>query len=279
MYNLVKMDLYRLFRSASTYVMIALAVFVACFAIFMTNLGLNMMKDVPASDIDNADADTAISSFGIFVDTNPQWIDGDIDVSEMLGAQLKSRMALILVSVFVVLFFAAERKNGFIKNIAGMFHNRSIMVAAKFFAVAVQVFVLFAAYAAFTMISCLIFLGDRLVLSSVTELLSLLGVQYLLHFAFACFTVFLCLLSNSSALCIAIGILLCSGFGSLIYNLINYVIGRSFSVEKYMLETTISSVGAGVSSDIALRAVIVGVIFILASTSISMLIVQKRDIK
>lgn len=277
MYNLLKMDLFRLFRSASTGVMLVLTACVACFAVFMTNLDMDRMEDIPASAIEDTASNGA--SFGIFVDTNPQWADGGIDLSEMLGAQLKSRIALILVSVFVTLFIAAERKNGYIKNFAGQFRNRSIIAAAKMIAVAVQVFILLAAYAVFTAISGLIFWGNRLILNSVTELLALLAIQYFLHFAFACFTGFLYLLSNSSTLTITVSILLCSGFGLPVYHLIDYIIGKSFSIETYMLETTISSVGVGAASDAAARAVLVGSVFILAATLLSMLIVQKRDIK
>ena len=279
MFNLIKMDLYRLFRSKSTCVMIIMAACMACFSIYMTDLSMDMMKDYPSSAIEDTDTDSDMASFGIFVETNPQWINGEIDAFEVLGAQLNGRMVLILVSVFVILFVTAERKNGFIKNIAGQFHNRSIMVAAKIVAIAVQVFILFVTYAVFTVISSLILWGDRVVFASVTDFLPVLGIQYLLHFAFACFAAFLWLLSDSSALSMTISILLCCNFGSLIYSPINYLIGKSFSIEKYMLETNISFVGGGVIPDVAARAVMVCIIFTLASAAVSMLIVQKRDIK
>ncbi len=279
MYNLIKMDLYRLFHSTSTYVMIVLAACLACFSIFMTNLDINMMKDNPTSAIESTDASSDEIVVGIFVDTKPQWASGDMDASEMLGIQLSSRIALILVSIFVTLFIVAERKNGYIKNFAGQFPNRCIMVAARTVAVAVQVFILIAAYAVFTVINGLIFWGDRFVLNSVADFLALLGVQYLLHFAFACFTAFLYLLLNSSTLSMVIVILLCNGFGAFIYNLIDHAARKSFFIEKYMLETNISSVGVDGLSDGAARAVLVGIIFTLATTALSVLIVQKRDIK
>ena len=279
MFNLIKMDLHRLSRSISTYIMIVLAASLAFFTVYMTNHELNIVKENPPAVTEISDTDSDENTFGIVVDTNPMWISGDIDVSEMLGVQLRSNMALILVSIFVTLFVAAERKNGFIKNIAGQFHNRSIMVAAKLVAVAVQVLILFATFVSFILISSFIFWGDRLVLASVSELLQLIGVQYLLNFAFACLITFFCLLSNSSAFSMTIGILLCSSLGTLVYNLIDRVISNSFRIEKYMLEVNISYVGAGVSSDVAARAVVVGIGYILVTMILSMLIVQKRDIK
>lgn len=279
MFNLIKMDLHRLSRSFSTYIMIVLAASLAFFTVYMTNHELNIVKENPPAVTETTDTDSDENTFGIVVDTNPMWISGDIDFSEMLGVQVRSDMALILVSIFVTLFVAAERKNGFIKNIAGQFHNRSIMVAAKLVAVAVQVLILFVTFVSFILVSSFIFWGDRLVLSSVSELLQIVGIQYLLHFAFACLITFLCLLSNSSAFSMTIGILLCSSLGTLVYNIIDRVISNSFRIEKYMLEVNISYIGAGVSSDVAARAIVVGISYILVTMILSMLTVQKRDIK
>ena len=279
MFNLIKMDLYRLFRSTSTYVMVILAASVAVFTIYMTYYELNMVKEGLLSSMENADTESDTITLGIHVDTDLQWIDGDIDYSEMLGTQLQSGLLLILVSVFVTLFVAAEIRNGFVKNIAGQFRNRGIMVTAKLVALAVQVLILLVTFALFILFSSLIFWGNRIVLTSIVELLQLAGLQYLLHFAFACLITFLCLLSHSPALSMTVGILLCSGLGGLIYGLIDRITGDSFHIEDYMLEVNISSVGAGIPSDAAVHAVLIGIGYILVTMVLSMLAVQKRDIK
>lgn len=279
MLNLIKMDLYRLLRSTSTYVMVVLAASIAAFTIYMTYYELNMEKeDLPLST-ENTDNESDNITLGIFVDTDLQWIDGDINYTEMLGAQLQSGLLLILVSVFATLFVAAEMRNGFVKNIAGQFRDRGIMVTAKLVALAVQVLILLVTFALFVLFSSLIFWGDRIVLTSLSELLQLAGLQYLLHFAFACLIIFLCLLSNSAALSMTVGILLCSSLGSLIYGLIDRMTGDSFHIEDYMLEINISSVGAGVSSDVAGHAMFVAIGYILVTMMLTMLTVQKRDIK
>ena len=279
MFNLIKMDLYRLFRSTSTHVMVILAASIAAFTIYMTYYGLNMVKEDLPPSAESVDTESDDITFGIYVDTDPQWAGGDIDYSEMLGAQLQSGLLLILVSVFATLFVAAETRNGFVKNIAGQFRNRGIMVTAKLVALAVQVLILLVTFALFVLFSSLIFWGNRIVLASIPKLLQLASLQYLLHFAFACLIAFLCLLSNSAALSMTVGILLCSSLGSLIYGLINRMAGDSFHIEEYMLEINISSVGAGVPSDVAVHAMFVGIGYILVTMMLSMLTVQKRDIK
>ena len=279
MFNLIKMDLYRLLRSTSTYVMVILAASIAAFTIYMTYLEINMAKEELPPFVESVDTESDNITFGIIVDTDPQWADGDIDYSEMLGAQLQSGLLLILVSVFATLFIAAERRNGFVKNIAGQFRNRGIMVAAKLVVLAVQMLILFSTFALFVLFSSLVFWGDQIVLTSVPKLLQLAGLQYLLHFAFACLIAFLCLLTNSSALSMTFGILLCSGIGELFCGLIDRMAGDSFYIEEYMLATNISSVGAGVSSDAAVHAMFIGIGYILVTMLLSMLTVQKRDIK
>lgn len=279
MFNLIKMDLCRLFRSVSTYVMITLAAVFAVFAIFVTNYSLSQLKDEPTSVPENTEINPNDFSLGFFSDTNPDLIKGDIDFTEMLGAQIKTKVLLLLVSVFVTLFVTSERKNGFIKNIAGQFRNRGVMVMAKTVSVAIQTFILLAVFAVFAFFSCIVIWGDRIVLNSIWELMKMMGIQYSLHFAFACLIAFLCFLTNSSALSMTIGILICSGFSSPVYYLINQAIGKSFRIERYMLEANISYIGAGAASDTAVRAVVAATSFILVTMILSALTVQKRDIK
>lgn len=281
MYNLIKMDLYRLIHSVSTYVFMVLAAALAVFSISMTHLDIKAMEKELLYHTTDAGAGPKDPEFvfGVYVSTNPEWINGDIDCAEMVSAQLQSRLLLLLLSVIITQFVIAERKNGFIKNIAGQFPNRSTMVAGKLAATAVLTFVMFAVSVISLLISSFAFWGNRLAFHSVPGLIKILGVQYLLHFSFACLVAFLCFLFDSSVISMAVGIMLSCGLGTIFYGFVDKLFGGAFHIEKYTLETNISSVGAQSTPGNLVWAVTVGICFIFVTTAISMLAVQKRDVR
>lgn len=253
MLNLIKMNMYRLFRSFST-----------CAMVIITGL-------------------LAIAVIGIANSDGAFEAASNIDYSVLLYVALQSKMILIMVSIFVTLFVAAEQKNGFIKNLAGQFPKRGIIVIAKLAAAALQIFIMFLAFALFILIFSFIYWGDKIMLNSVSELFQIVAIQYLLHFAFACLITLLYHLINSSALCMTLGILLGSTLANSLYSLIDYVFEKftqnAFHSAEYMLSGNIALVGAGITSDIAAKAIIVSLVVIFMSTGFAILTVQKRDIR
>ena len=285
MYNLIKMNLYQLMHSFSTKILILCTIGLALFCNVATKMDLSD-EDLVFSITENGtaiDPDQVDIRIGIYTETNPEWVSGKIDYSELLCAQLQSKILLILVVIFVTLFVAAERKNGFIKNIAGHFPNRGIMVTAKLIAVAIQILLMLIVFALFTLIFAIPLLGNRIELCSAADLLKVAGIQYLLHYAFACLITFFCLLTNSSAMSMTAGILLASGLGTPIYSLIDHAVQwlpkDSFHIAEYMLENNIASISAESGSKLITNGILTGLGFILITTAFSMLIVQKRDVR
>ena len=286
MYNLIKMNLYQLMHSFSTKILLFCTAGLALFCIVATKIDLSdedLVFSVTENGPEIIDPDQVDLRIGIYTETNPEWVSGKIDYSDLLSAQLQSKILLILVVIFVTLFVSAERKNGFIKNIAGHFPNRGIMVAAKLIAVAVQILLMFAVFALFTLIFSFPLLGNRIELHSAAELLKLAGIQYLLHYAFACLITFLCLLTNSSAMSMTTGILIASGLGTPIYSLIDRAVQwlpkDSFHIAEYMLENNIASISTQSGPKLITSGILTGLAFILITAAFSVLIVQKRDVR
>ena len=287
MYNLIKMNLYQLMHSFSTKILILCTIGLALFCIAMTKVDLNALENEPTavaeSETIEPESNQVDIQVGIYTETPSEWISNKISYPDLLAAQLQSKILLVLVAIFTTLFVAAERRNGFIKNIAGHFPNRGVMVAAKLIAVAVQIFIMFAIFALFTLIFAIPLLGNRIELCSAADLLKVAGIQYLLHYAFACLITFFCLLTNSSAMSMTAGILLASGLGTPIYSLIDHAVQwlpkDSFHIAEYMLENNIASISAESGSKLITNGILTGLGFILITTAFSMLIVQKRDVR
>lgn len=296
MFNLIKMDLHRMMHSISTWVMIVCVIGAAFLGIYMTNMDIEATADAQQTNEVNAGAEVQQTELteedqngveveiGIFLNPNPEWANGKIELGEMIAAQFSSGVLLILISIFITLFVNAEQKNGFIKNIAGKFPNRRILVASRFASVVIFALVMFVVYAAAQTVFSYSFWGEDIIISSFAEMWKMLGVQSLIHLAFACFIVFFCISTGSSAFSMTVGIMICCGVGNFIYILIDKIAHSVFHAEnfefgKYMLEANVKAVGIGASSEVILRACTVGIVFAAVSVLISMFIMQKRDIR
>lgn len=285
MFNLIKMDVYRLLHAVSTWVMMGIMVLIAVACVGATRADLDAMAEDPAyaeQSVSMAESEDEV--VGIIMDTDPEWIHGEVPASQMLGLLLNSGILMIFSAVFVSLFVGAEHRSGYLKNIAGQLPYRGQLALSKFIAIAVEVLLMFAIYTVFCIASGYLFFGDQFTLGSGAEMLKMLGTQYLLHLGFSALIMFLCMVTGSTAFSIAVGILSCSGLTSMVYSGINWVVqkihsGVNFDFGRYMLDTNVYAIsGASASSDV-LRAVLVACIFAVLAVGFSALVMQKRDIK
>lgn len=286
MFNLIRMDMHRLTHSVSTWIFIAFTVLLASFCVAMTNSDIQSMAADPQG---TQEVQTEITSnedrnIGIVVEAKPEWVDGKIEASDIINTEVKSGMLALLCIIFTALFVNAEQRNGYIKNIAGQFPNRGMLVLSKLIAVAVQVFLMLAVFSAATALSGLAFWGGRFYLDSVWKLLQFLGIQYLLHLGFCALIMFLCILTRSSAFSMVAGLLAICGVLIPVYSLINKIVynirpGWNFDISRYMLDGNIGMASIGAASDVLIHAVLVGCIFAVVCTALSILVMKKRDVR
>ena len=280
MFNLIKMDIYRLLHSKSTWIMICFVIGLAVFSVTMTNSDIEFMKDDPAAVTETMEE----RPVGIYVEAQPEWVNGTIEIGSVVSVEMRSQLLAILCVIFAAIFTNADYKNGYIKNIAGQFPRREQLVASKFIVIAFQVLVMVVVFTISIVVSGYVVWGSDFYLGSVTELFQYLGVQYLLHLGIAAVMMLLCILTYSTAFSMTSGILLCSGLAVPIYSLINKAInglktGLEFDINKYILDGNITMLLYDSTSEVMVRGVAVGVAFAIVSLFISTIIVKKRDIR
>ena len=280
MFNLIKMDIHRLLHSKSTWIMICFVIGLAVFSVTMTNSDIEFMKDDPAAVTETMEE----RPVGIYVEAQPEWVNGTIEIGSVVSVEMRSQLLAILCVIFAAIFTNADYKNGYIKNIAGQFPRREQLVASKFIVIAFQVLVMVVVFTISIVVSGYVMWGSDFYLGSVTELFQYLGVQYLLHLGIAAVMMLLCILTYSTAFSMTSGILLCSGLEVPIYSLINKAInglktGLEFDINKYILDGNITMLLYDSTSEVMVRGVAVGVAFAIVSLFISTIIVKKRDIR
>lgn len=249
MRNLIKMDLYRLFHTISTWVMMLLVIAAAFFCVALT------------TDISDRYSNV-------------------VSILEML---FHGGLFMVLCSVFVTIYANAEQRNGYDKNLGGMIAHRGQLVVSKIIAVAIEVLSAFILFAVAVTTAAKIFCGNQFMLGSLLDLFTLLGIQYLLHVGFACFIVLICVLTRSSAFSMVSGILISCNIMNIIYSLANKLIHSisnniDFDISHFMVDYNISTYNLELSASDMSRVIAVGCIFIIISVTCAFMVVEKRDV-
>ena len=80
MFNLIKMDIHRLFYSKSTWVIFFFVAVLSVFSVTMTNTDIHMMKEEPSATEETMDE----RQIGISVEADSEWVDGDIEIGSII---------------------------------------------------------------------------------------------------------------------------------------------------------------------------------------------------
>lgn len=286
MFNLIQMDLYRLTHSVSTWVILAFTIFLAVFCVSSAQSDLRSKEADPAYA---QEAPTKITrneerQIGIVLESDPDWIGGRIEAGSLISTEIKSSLLVLLCIILTALFVNSETKNGYIKNIAGQFPNRGILILSKLIVLAVCVCLMMLIFSAVTAAAGFLFWGRRFYMGSLAPLAAFLAVQYLLHLGFSAFILFLSILTRSSAFTMVFGLLTSCGVLVPLYSFLNRIIrsvrpGTGFDISRYMLDGNINMTGINTALEGMIRAVFVGILFILVCTALSMAVMTKRDIR
>lgn len=287
MLNVIKMDIYRLFHTVSTYVMIIATVLLTTFIVYMTKWDLDNMDAMQANTIEpgvQVEGDVVELNFGFYSNTNAEWKLGDIPLSDLMETQLTAGFYLVFISIFVSIFVYAEQKNGYVKNIAGQLPNKWMLVLSKTMTVALQVLVMFLMIGISMFLVGKICFGERLVFGSFMDLVKVFGGQYFLHFGFACLILCLCLIFKSVALSMTLGILISSKVVTMLYFAVNKLAEglfkvKDFDMSRYTIEMGISEYTLSAADSDVHRIFIVALVYVAAAVLTASVVVQKRDVK
>ncbi|MBQ3566989.1 MAG: hypothetical protein IJA12_07405 [Oscillospiraceae bacterium] len=290
MLNLIKMDLYRLVRSKSFWVMIIVTAVVAFISAYAINYSMESFSSIAdtetISESLDVESDSALSiGFTSEINELDTLLGGEkVYFTEYFNYDFSSLTMLLFCAIFPPLFVNAEQKYGFVKNIAGQLPNRGMLILSKLCALAVMTAVMFAAYMIVSPISCSILFGDRLVFEFSGEFVKVLALHFFLHYAFSVLVSAVTILLRGSALSMTLGIIVSAGVTTFIYSFIDILLHKAgvsedFSIGSLALEKCISDVSTQISGGDLAKTVVVGIAFLAVSVAVSVFAMCKRDVK
>lgn len=282
MLNVLKMDLYRMFKSKITWIILAAAVLMMFSSVLMTSNDINYYNNNPLA-FENL-VNGGESSWGIYIGSvNPEWCNGNIlPLMELFAVNIKSRLLLMFLTVFIVYFAGTEGRNGFIKNIVGQVKDRAFLVISKFIAISIYSVLLIVATMFATMLGSQIFFGYVSLLGMSQGLLFLL-IQVLLHIGYGMFVLLLYHITRSSIATMLAGILIAAGIlqfvdAILLAAFVKLKSVADFSILNYTTSGNVGELPLNAVGSAYVRAGIIAICAIVLMNILSSIIIQRRDV-
>lgn len=273
MLNLIKMDFYRLFHSKAIKVGIIVSAVVA-FVGMLLNLGVLEIIKFGISD-DPASAGDMGILFPIV-----SWLEG-VDFSDVVFVGTNFFSLFVSCSV-VASFVGAEQSCGYVKNIAGQLRNRGMMVVSKFIVTCFVQLTVILIYTAISSICAVAFFSSYINSYSIGILIEGLLLRFMLFCAINAIVLFFCTFTKSHAVAMVIGSIFGTGVTGLVYLGVSSLLGMikiSVDVAKFMPDGINGLIEVANIGTVAIRAIIVSIIFIVGFLIGAILLFKKRDVK
>lgn len=276
MLNLIKMDFYRLFRSKAIKVG---AIAAAVLALLGMLLNLGILEILKLSMEDSSSNAEGIESMGIIFPT-VVWLNG-VDFANVVFTGTNF-LSLFVSCIIVSSFIGAEQSCGYIKNIAGQLSNKGTTIVSKFIVTCFIQLMVLLIYTIVSSIFAALFFTSYINAYSIGALIEGILLRFLLFCAIDAIVLFFCTLTKSHAVSMVIGAIFGIGITSLAYLAASSLLGMihiKINLAEFMPDGINGLIGVSSLGTIAVRAIVVSILFIAAFLIGAMMLFKKRDVK
>ncbi len=288
MLNLIRSNLFRMVHTKSVIVVFALLMLMSFISgSLAADESWQMIEQIEESnraeggEIYNETKEEP-GDFGIYSDT-PLNSDGTLkDYVYIYSSDLSSGIVVLFILIGAVLFFRADEKNGFIKNIAGQTKHKYNILLSKLAVTGVYTFVCMFCY---MVIGYIAFATGIILDGSISfgieylpEAIKVFALQYLLYMAFISGLLLVTEFTKSTSAGITIGLLETMGFGKLFVTITQKVFNTDFDISKYYISTNILKVNMDAQADVLKFALGIGIVYFILYNVLNVLWFSKKDI-
>lgn len=283
MFNMIRMELYRMFKTKSMYV---IWIILAAGVLFTTMLSAEEMKTFSMEEkqevYDHAmgKQESENVNFGMDV-TVPTEPGKDVTVFDIFYANIKGKFIALFMVIFTVLYTTADLTSGYVKNIAGQVPGRGGLVVAKAAALSVYTVLTMFVFLGLQTVSNLIFF-DKFAFGPAEQFAKYFAVQTILHYAFLLIVMCIAIVLRNNVISMVIAVCFCMNVLMIFYNFLDKVIEKAgfadFRVVDYTVSGKILMLGMDISTKAAGTALAVAAVFGIVMTMLCSIVFQKRDI-
>lgn len=281
MLNMIRMEVFRMFKTKSQYVI--WMVMIAC--VFLTNslsaeeiltFSMEEKQEMYEAAMDGEES----GNLGMDV-TLPTKPGADVSVFDGFYANVKGKFIALFMVIFTVLYATADITSGYVKNIAGQVRNRGNLIFAKA-----------AALLLYVVLTMLLFIGvqtlsnaisyQKLVMGPGKEFFQYAAMQTLLHFALVMVIMCVAVVLRNNVISMMISVCVCMNILIMLYGVVDQAVEKLGIHDFHMIDYTVSgkivNLGMNAAPKAMGMAALVGIVFIVVMLAISMTVFQKRDI-
>ena len=281
MLNIIKMDLYRMLKTKSMYVIwiVLAAILLITTSLCKTDYELLTEKDAMKQEqVTEPTVDNINVGMMVTLPTEP---GEKVTVYDIFFANSQGKLYALLLVIFTVLFSTADISSGYIKNIGGQVRNRGTLILSRAIALAVFTVLTMAGAFLFQAAANGIFFGE-LEWGNTKAILSYFVTELALHYALVLICMAIAIILKNNVISMVIAVCLTMNVMTIVYGVVNSAIQKigiqNFQIYKYTITGKLSLLPMNPSGNECLAAFGVAMVFIVIMISVSSVVFQKRDI-
>ena len=281
MLNIIKMDLYRILKTKSMYVIWIVLAAILLITTFLCKTDYELLTEKDAMKQEQVTEPTVDNiNVGMMV-TLPTEPGEKVTVYDIFFANSQGKLYALLLVIFTVLFSTADISSGYIKNIGGQVGNRGSLIFSR--SIALSVFTVLTMTGAFLFqaaANCIVF--GELEWGNTKAILSYFVAELALHYALVLICMAIAIISKNNVISMVIAVCLTMNVMTIVYGVVNSAIQKieiqNFQIYKYTITGKLSLLPMNPSGNECLAAFGVAMVFIVIMISVSSVVFQKRDI-
>ena len=314
MLNMIKMDVYRMFRTKSMYVIWIILLASALITSFLSKIDYDAANkewekqqavesqadtdtDMQAADVVNAqdieqqqaadsnkeqlsqqNTDNVNIGMSVELPTEP---GKKVTVMDVFFSNAQGKFYALFLVIFAVMFATADIKSGYIKNIGGQVSQRGMLIVSRAVALALFTAITFAGIFVFQAAANMLAF-KCVVWGNWKEIIPYFLTELTLHYAFVLICMAIAVIIKNNVISMTLSVCLTMNIMSIVYGFIGYVVNRkglhNFSIYKYTVTGRMAMLPMNAGRDDVVSSMCVAVIFIIIMLSLSSYVFQKRDI-
>ena len=281
MLNIIKMDLYRMFKTKSMYVIWIVLAAILLITTSLCKTDYELLNEKDAMKQEQVTEPTVENiNVGMMV-TLPTEPGEKVTVFDIFFANSQGKFYALFLVIFAVLFSTADISSGYIKNIGGQVGNRGSLIFSR--SIALSVFTVLTMTGAFLFqaaANCIVF--GELEWGNTKAILSYFVAELALHYALVLICMAIAIILKNNVISMVIAVCLTMNVMTIVYGVVNSAIQKigiqNFQIYKYTITGKLSLLPMNPSGNECLAAFGVAMVFIVIMISVSSVVFQKRDI-
>lgn len=276
MFNLIKMDLYRLVHSKVFKVGLIAAAIISLVSTLLTLALIEMFKFAAKED------PTLLMGMETIFPT-VRWLQPEgVDYADVI-MYLTNMFSLFVASMMSASFVSAEQGCGYFKNIAGQFAHRSYTVISKYVVTCLIQAMVIIIYLVINLVLTPLLFSSLITSYSIGILVGELFLRLLIYCSINAVILFLCILAKSQSFGMVLGAILGIGVTQLLYFGFNGILGllkiENFDISHYLPDGVNNLLNVATIGEVYIPGIIASIIFIAIFLTSTIMVVKKRDVK